>query len=268
MVRDRVSKNDFAEFSMKGNFLYGNHYDRFRHRIRKILAMNQKSTIWVALLAIALGSAARAAAVIGTISFSSGAGGGVILQNAGGMATTDIAQAVAIQSWLFPQVDLRDGSFISVTNGDPVSMPSTWIFNPSTPLSPLWTIPGTDNFAFHLASATIEFQQAGFLLIKGIGTLSGTGFDATPAEWEFTTQGVAANGRFSWSSTTTAIPEFGATALFSTTLLGACLLRRRNPALPSPHNHNHENDISPRDVPDCLDRPDIGDPSGVHFRLD
>lgn len=226
--------------------------------------MKQRSIVATALAAIALGSSVQAASVTGSINFSSGAGGGVILQNAGGMATTNISEAIAIQLWLLAQVDGRDGSFISVTGGDPVSMPSTWIFSPSTPLSPLWTIPGQDNFAFHLATATVELQQAGVLLISGTGTLTGAGFDDTPASWLFSTQGVAVDGKFSWSSSTTAIPEFGSTALFSAALLGTCLLRRRNQSHPSPQNNDHENYISPRDVPDCLDGSDIGEPSRVH----
>ncbi len=222
--------------------------------------MKQTSIVTTVLAAIALGSAAQAASIIGTINFSSGPGGGVELRNASGMVTTDILEATGIQSWLLPQVDVRSGSFITVTEGEMVSMSQPWIFTPSTPLSPLWSIAGPDNFAFHLASATVELQTA-FLLISGTGTLTGTGFDNTPATWFFTTQGVATDGKFSWSSSTTAIPELGTTVLFSATLLGACLIRRRNPTHPSPQNNDHETNISPRDVPDCLDGSDFGDPS-------
>jgi hypothetical protein len=222
--------------------------------------MNQSSIIGTALAAMALASAVQAASVIGSINFSSGAGGGVILQNAGGFATTDIPDAAGIQSWLVPQVDGQSGSFVSVPSGQSVSMPLTWIFTPSTPLSPLWTIAGPDNFAFHLASAIVELQTD-VLLISGTGTLTGTGFDDTPATWFFSTQGAATDDKFGWSSSTTAIPEFGTPALFSAALLGVCLLRRRNPTHPSPRNHNHETNISPRDVPDCLAGADFGDPS-------
>lgn len=222
--------------------------------------MTQTSIIATAIVAIALGPAARAASFTGVINFSSDAGGGVVLRNAGGMLTTDILEAAGIQSWMFPQVDTRSGSFISVTEGESVSMPLPWIFTPSTPLSPLWSIPGPDNFAFHISSATVQLQTA-FLLISGTGTLTGTGFDNTPATWFFSTQGVATDGKFSWSSTTTAIPELGTPELLGATLLGACLLRRRNPTHPSPNNNDHETIISPRDVPDCLDVPDFGDPS-------
>lgn len=194
--------------------------------------MNQTSIVTTALAAIALGSAAQAASFIGAINFSSGPGGGVILQNAGGVATTNILDATGIQSWLLPQVDVRSGSFISVTEGTSVTMSQPWIFTPSTPLSPLWTIAGPDNFAFHLSSATVELQSA-FLLISGTGTLTGTGFDDTPATWFFSTQGIATDGKFSWSSSTTAIPEVGTPALLGAALLGACLLRRRTPTHPS-----------------------------------
>lgn len=219
--------------------------------------MIQSSIIATVIAAIALGSSAKAASITGVINFSSTGGGGVVLQDAGAIATTNILAAAGIQSWLLPQVDTRSGSFISVTQGASVSMPLPWIFTPSTPLSPLWSIPGPDNFAFHIASATVQLQSA-FLLISGTGTLTGTGFDNTPAIWDFTTQGVATDGKFSWSSTTTAIPELGTPALFCTTLLGACILRRRNPANPPQKNNDHENNIPPRDVPDCLDGPDFG----------
>jgi hypothetical protein len=222
--------------------------------------MNQTSIIGTALAAMALASAVQAASVIGSINFSSGGGGGVILQDAGGLATTLIPNAAGIQSWLVPQVDVGSGSFTSVLSGEPVLMPLSWIFTPSTPLSPLWTIDGPDNFAFHLASAIVELQTD-VLLISGTGTLTSSNFDDTPAIWLFSTQGTATEDKYGWSSTTTAIPEFGTPALFSAALLGGCFLRRRNPTHPSPHHHDHETNISPRDVPDCLAGADFGDPS-------
>jgi hypothetical protein len=223
--------------------------------------MIRPSIIASVIAAIALGFPAKAASITGVINFSSAGGGGVVLQDAGALATTNMSAAFGIQSWLLPQVDTRSGSFVSVPQGAPVTMTLSWIFNPSTPVNPLWLIPGPDNFAFQLASATIEFQNASFLLISGTGTLTRNGIDATPATWEFTTQGVATEGKFSWSSTTTAIPELGTPALFCATMLGACILRRRNPAQPPPNNNDHETNISPRDVLDGLDGPDIGEPS-------
>lgn len=237
-----------------------NFFKRGSASISQISPMIRISIMATALAAIVLGSAAQAASIVGTINFSSGPGGGVILQNAGGVATTNINDATGIQSWLLPKVDVRDGTFISVTEGTSVSMP-TWIFTPSSLLSPLWSIAGPDNFAFHLASSTVVLQNGFFLLISGTGTLTSTNFDATPATWFFSTQGPATEGKYSWSSSTTAIPEIGTTALFSATLFGACLLRRRNPTYISPQNNDYETYISPRDVPDCLNGADFGDPS-------
>lgn len=222
--------------------------------------MNQTSIIATALAAIALGSTAQAASFIGAINFTSGANGGVRLQDASGMVTTNILNATGIQSWLLPEVDGRSGSFINITAGTSVDMPLPWIFTPSTSLSPLWTIAGPDNFAFHLTSAIVR-EQSDFLLIDGTGTLTGTNFDSTPATWFFSTQRDATDGKYGWSSSTAAIPEIGTPALFSVTLLGLCILRRRNPTHLSPQNNDHETYISPRDVPDCLNGANLGYPS-------
>ena len=66
--------------------------------------MNPTSIAGTALAALVLGSAAQAAAVIGSINFSSGPGGGVVLQDSDGFATTSIPDATGVQSWLLPQV--------------------------------------------------------------------------------------------------------------------------------------------------------------------
>jgi hypothetical protein len=259
-LRDRVdTQNILVEMADRWHFHRRKPLQRVSMTISQFSPMIQTSILATALAAIVLGSTAQAASIIGTIDFSSGPGGGVILQDAGGFATTNIADARGIQSWLLPEVDTRDNSFLSVTEGTSVTM-ATWIFTPSTPLSPLWSIAGPDNFAFHLATATVE-EQGSFLLISGTGTLTSTNFDATSAIWVFSTQGPATDGKFSWSSSITAIPEIGTPALFSATLLGACLLRRRNSIQLSPNNNDHETNISPRDVPDCLDGADFGYPS-------
>lgn len=222
--------------------------------------MNQTSIIGFAIAAMTLGCAAQAATIIGSISFSSGPNGGVVLQDSGAIVTTNVLNAAGIQSWLFPQVDLRSDSFVSVSSGQAVSFPQAWVFNPSTPSNPLWTIEGPDNFAFNLFDATIVLQNE-FLLIAGTGTLTGTGFTATPATWFFSTRGTATDGKFGWSSTTTAVPELGVPALLGAALLGGCFLRRRNPAPFSPQNKHHETNISPPDVRHRLAGHHVCDPS-------
>ena len=184
--------------------------------------------IGLAFAAVALGSTAQSATIIGTINFSSGPDGGIILQDSVGNITTNPATAAGVQTWRFPKVDTRSGSFISVPNGQSVSFSQPWIFSPSTPMTPLWTIVGVGNFTFNLVSSTIVQQDSDFLLIEGIGTLTGTDFDATPGTWFFSTQGVATDSKFSWSSTTTAVPEVETAALLGGALLSVCFLRRRH----------------------------------------
>ena len=189
----------------------------------------------MALVALfAFTSAAHAGLINGSINFSSGAGGGIVLQDSAGNATNNLAAATGVQSWLFAEVELGSGSFASVPDGAAVTFSQPWVFNPSTPKTPLWSIAGPDNFTFNLTSSTIAFQNGSFLAIKGTGTLTGTGYSATPGTWFFTTKGVAAEGKFSWSSSTVAVPDGGTTlALLGGSLLGLCGLRRKLRSQPS-----------------------------------
>jgi len=189
--------------------------------------MKFKSKIGTALAVVTLATGAQAASIIGSINFSSGPGGGVILQDSAGNVTMDFALAAGIKEWQLPKVEVSSGSFESVPDGASVVFTQPWIFDPSTPAAPLWSIAGFGDFAFTLSSATVK-RYSNFLLISGTGTITGSNFDPTPATWTFTTQGVATNGKFSASSTTQAVPETGAPALLGAALLWACLLRRRN----------------------------------------
>lgn len=180
-----------------------------------------------AFAAVALSSSAHSATIIGAINFSSGPNGGIILQDLNGNITVNPAMATGVQSWLFPKVDNRSGSFISVPNGQSVSFSEPWIFNPSTPMTPLWTIVGFGNFTFNLASSMIALQDNDFLLIEGIGTLTGTDFEPTPGKWFFSTQQQGTESKFSWSSSITAVPESSTAALLGGAMLTICCLRRR-----------------------------------------
>lgn len=177
---------------------------------------------------IAFTSAAHAGLINGSINFSSGAGGGIVLQDSAGNVTTNLLDVKGIQSWLLAEVEEGTGSFDGVPDGAAVLFSQPWVFNPSTPKTPLWSIAGPDNFTFNLINSTVVFQSASFLAVKGTGTLTGTGYSATPGTWTFTTQGVQAAGLFSWSSATKAVPDAGTTlALLGGSLLGLCGLRRK-----------------------------------------
>jgi PEP-CTERM motif len=225
--------------------------------------MNQTSVIVSAFAAIALGSSAHAAFIIGSITMSSNSGGGVTLQDSLGIATTSISNATGVQSWLFPKVDSTSDSFSTVPITQAVSFPQTWVFDPSSLVSPLWTIVGSDNFAFHLSSAEVLLKDDDFLIIEGTGTLTGNGYEETPADWIFVAQGAPTAGGFTWTSTTTAVPEPATPALLGAALAGTCLLRRRKPARisPSPQNYNHETNITPPDVRDRLVGDHLDNPS-------
>jgi len=171
-------------------------------------------TICLAVL-LALTSAAQAVMISGSINFSSGAGGGIILQDSAGNITNHLASATGIHSWVFPEVEVGSGSFDAVPNGTSVSFSNAWVFDSPTLVTPLWTIAGPENFAFHPSSANIVFHNNHFLAIHVTGTLTGTHHDPTPANWWFTTQGVATQGKFSWSSTAAAspVPDGGSTLI-------------------------------------------------------
>ncbi|MES2477335.1 MAG: hypothetical protein V4640_16230 [Verrucomicrobiota bacterium] len=173
-------------------------------------------------------TSAHAASVVGTINFSSGAGGGIILQNSLGIATTNFASVTGVKSWSLAKVDSRSGSFMSIPNGQSVSFNTTpWVFNPSTPIAPLWSIAGPDNFSFTLNSSLVVVHTQTFIAVTGTGTLSGNGYLNTPAQWFFATHTRPINGQYVWSSSTVAIPEAGTTTLLAAALCGICLVRRR-----------------------------------------
>jgi len=185
-------------------------------------------TICLAVL-LALTSAAQAVMISGSINFSSGAGGGIVLQDSAGNITNHLADATGIHSWLFPEVEVGSGSFNAVPDGSAVSFSKAWVFDSPTLMTPLWTIAGPENFAFHPSSADIAFHNNHFLAIHVTGTLTGTNHDPTPASWLFTTQGVATQGRFSWSSSAAAspVPDGGSTLIvFGIGLLALGGIRR------------------------------------------
>jgi hypothetical protein len=189
-----------------------------------------KSTFGIAtaVATFGLSLASQAASVIGSINFSSGADGGIVLQDSLGITTTNLGVAAGIQSWLSPQVDSSSGSFTMIPNGQAVSFSQPWVFNPSTPMTPLWTIVGFGDFTFNLTSSTVVFQNSNFLLVAGNGVLTATNFDPTPGTWFFSTQGVATDGKFSWSASPVAVPESGTPMILGGAVLCICFLRRRD----------------------------------------
>ncbi len=189
--------------------------------------MKLTSSIGAGLIAIVLTTAAQAAFISGNVNFL----GGAVLQDTGGATTTNLSSAAGVKSWVAPRVLDGSGSFAGLAANTPVTFTAPWVFNPSTAVTPLWSVGG---FTFNLASSFIAVQNNGFLSIGGTGTVSGpAGFEPTAGTWFFSTQGTASDDQtFSWSSSTTAngrrVPDGGKTlALLGTALLGLQGLRRK-----------------------------------------
>ncbi|MBA3543276.1 MAG: VPDSG-CTERM sorting domain-containing protein [Chthoniobacterales bacterium] len=164
------------------------------------------------------GNQTEAAMINGAITFA----GGAVYD------TNSLATATRVNAFSDVNVKSCDGDFAGfVSVGDTVTMATPYIFSPSTPTPGLWSVGG---FTYDLASSTVVFQNANFLLIQGTGTVMGNGFDATPGSWSFTSQSPSANGVFSFSASTAAqgVPDGGTTvALLGFALAGVEILRRK-----------------------------------------
>lgn len=166
-----------------------------------------------------MGAPTQADPIQGAIDF-----GGVVTFD-----TTSLATASQVDLWNNSYVLQRSGDFTSFTNFlDNVTMANPWIFTPSLPLPNMWMVGG---FTFDLASSLVISQNAQFLNIQATGTLSGNGFDPTPASWSFTASRSDGGNSptFGFQSRTIAIPEAGTSALCGVGILtvGLIVWRRR-----------------------------------------
>lgn len=188
--------------------------------------MRTRRGILLALVATILfclvGRQACAAEIQGNINF-----GGVVTFD-----TMSLATATTVDLWNLSYVLQRQGDFVPYTSfQQSVTMSSSpWVFNPAAALPSFWMVGG---FTFDLTSALVVTQNNYFLNIQATGTLTGNGFDPTPAIYSFTASradGGNAN-TFSFQSTTTAVPEVGSTALLGigALALGLSLSHRRRP---------------------------------------
>jgi hypothetical protein len=189
--------------------------------------MKSRPKTILAIMAIALLSGelfcqrTHAAPIQGDIDF-----GGVVTYD-----TTSLATATKVNMWQpfaggpsnFSIVLQRSGDFAnftySIDPGDQATMAAPWIFNPTTPTPGLWSIGG---FFFDLFSSTIVSQDATFLNVTGVGTISGNGFDPTPGTWSFTStqSDGSSNPDFSFQAQAAAVPEASSLALIGIGVLG------------------------------------------------
>jgi len=149
----------------------------------------------------------QAAPITGSIDF-----GGVVTFD-----TMSLATATRVNVWNSSFVLQDSGDFSSIAPGTSVTMAAPWIFHPSTATPSLWSVGG---FKFDLASSVVISQTATFLNITGVGTITATGFDATPGTFSFTASDSngQAQATFGFQAQSTAVPEPGTISLL---LLGA-----------------------------------------------
>src|SRR5438874_172438 len=158
----------------------------------------------------------------GAVTYGSNAGGLNALTNAG-VVPNGLATATFVMEWNSSDVAGSTGDFSDIPPETSVNMAGRWVFNPSTPTPGLWSVGG---FTFDLQSCTIVSQSNSFLHIKGIGTLSGEGFEPTTAIWNFVS--TDPDNTFGFTSTTTTVPDAGTTAaLFGLALASVEGLRRK-----------------------------------------
>ena len=165
---------------------------------------------------------AQAVPVTGAITFA----GGVELD------TGSVNTATAVVSWLdqspsfaMPTVQGASGNFAGLDNPpQTATFAFPWVFGSGTPV--LWSVGG---FTFNLIASSIVSQIGdGNLLVTGTGYISHAGFAPTSATWFFSVQDDPADGVFSWSGGSEAIPDGGATvALLGLALAGIEGIRRK-----------------------------------------
>jgi VPDSG-CTERM motif len=143
--------------------------------------------------------------------------------------TGNVNNAHSVTAWHglggagLPFVASADGDFTGLT-GMTATYHAPWSFN-SGPISTFWTVGG---FTFDLLVSSITLQGGGSIVVDGTGTINAPGFDPTAGVWHFTTQGPKAQGVFSFSAATGAVPDGGsAVALLGLALTGIEVLRRR-----------------------------------------
>lgn len=172
----------------------------------------------IAICALAVSGSAFAIPITGNIEFT----GSVSLDG-------PVATATKVNSFFWGPnpnkmfVNFASGSFATegVGFGSIATFASGWVFSPSTPTIPLWSVGG---FTFDLLSSTIIEQSSTFLSISGLGKVSGNGYDVTNMEWAFTLSNAGGKTQVQYtvapSAIATGVPDGGATVA----LLGASLL--------------------------------------------
>lgn len=157
-------------------------------------------------------------------------------------STTSITDATKVTSFKTFRVESDpSGSFADVGIEELDSVTSSVTTSDAYVLESTgeYTILTIGGFTLTLESSTIELQQLGLLSISGLGTLSGNGYESSPAYWYLSVTGApsasgANKGSYAFSAgiiappPSSAVPDGGTTAiLLGITMLGVFVVHRQ-----------------------------------------
>ena len=185
---------------------------------------------------VAVAQTSSAVPIVGSIGFA-----GSLQLNSGNLAT-----ATTVVNWFGETVQAGStaGTFstaLGSLGGQAVNLAAPWQFSLGGPVSPFWSVTGTQGgagyngtiFTFNLASSSSILSVIGgfnTLTIFMAGTVSAIGFDTTAFTGSFSIQEPPANGiaNFTESLSFHSVPDGGTTVmLLGAALSGMALIKRK-----------------------------------------